>query len=276
MNTKNIHFLQKITLILCVFFAFITLLFELTLWVDNDFPGWENNIVFVLDVSQSMNVVDMWNYSRLDAAKRKIIDIVSRSPWNNFALNIFAGESMRILPFTTDIGLISTFLVGLDSNNITKQGSDIESALYSALDSFQEDESWKIVLFTDGMDDDIELSLEIKKLYKDTQLDLIVVGVWSAQWWYIPSNNPLLQYKTYNGNTVISSLNSATLESLSDSIGGSYVHIQDYNDYSSLWEANNRSNFPLIFLLFIASWWLYIFGLYKNLFFKNIHIWNTK
>jgi hypothetical protein len=272
----DLHILQKVFLWASIFFVIITLGYEFLLTQNTDFPDGENNIVFLLDVSQSMNVIDMWEYSRIDESKRKIIDIMKSAQANNFALSIFAGESLRILPFTTDIGLISTFLLGLDSWNVIKQGSDIPWALLTGIESFNEQQSWKVILLTDGSDDDISISSEIKDMFTGRNIELMILGVWTSRWWYIPSNSPLNPYKMYKGSIVMSSLNSENLQWVAESMWGKYVNIQEYLDYSWLWEPNNTSSFPYIFLLFIVSWFLYLLCVYKSIFSKISSIWNLK
>jgi len=166
------HNLQKILLWLSMLFVTLSLCYEIFYNKNMSFPEWENNIVFALDVSQSMNVVDVWDFTRLNTAKRKIIDIIDKNPQNNYALNIFAWESIRILPFTTDKSLISTFLLWVDSKNLTKQGSNINSALLSASESFNEFQSWKIILISDGSDEIVDISPDIKNMYRDKNLEL--------------------------------------------------------------------------------------------------------
>lgn len=269
MQKISLHIFQKTLIVFCIFFLLITLAYEIFYKPNSDFLEWNNNVVFALDVSQSMNVWDMWDYTRLDAAKRKIIDIIRENPENNYALNIFAGESLRILPFTNDIGLISTFLLWLDSRNITKQWTDIPWALDLSYESFNELQSWQVILLTDGSDDAVNISSDIKNNYRDKNLELIVLWVWSSQGWYIPSNSPLNPYKIYNGEVVISSLNTSGLQEVAEDMNGKYINIDQYVDYTWIWSTSSPSSFPFIFLLFVASWWVYLIVLYRNIFLKH-------
>jgi len=265
----SLYFLQKITLVLSIFFVSLTLIFEFYYWKNKSFPEWKNNIVFSLDVSQSMNVQDVWDFSRLDTGKRKIIDIVQQNPWNNYALNIFAGESLRILPFTTDVQLISTFLLGIDSRNLTKQGSDMTSALLASSESFNEFQSGKVILISDGTDENINISRDIRNTYREKALEIVVIWVGTVEWGYIPSQSPLSPYKIYNWERVISSLNQQSLESIAQQLSGSYMKVGDFNDYSILWETRKIGYFPYMFLLFTFFWLVYLSLLYRSIFIKN-------
>lgn len=276
MHIPTIHHFQKLFLWLSIFFMILQLWYEIMHSSKNNFSEGENNVVFVLDVSQSMNVKDVWNYNRLDSAKRKIIDIMNQVQGNNFALNIFAGESLRILPFTTDIDLVSTFLLWVDNRNITKQGSNISWALITAIESFSPDQSGTVVLLTDGTDDNININSEIKNLYTQQKIQLIILWVWTQEGWYIPSNNPLNPYKIYNWNVVIARLNRDSLRSVADTISGIYFDMNAYQDYSKIWQWSSENKFPYIFILFLISWMLYMLCLYQNVFSKRYYTWNIK
>lgn len=77
----------------------------------------------MLDVSKSMNVFDVRFQddlvSRLDASKKMISDFISYHPENRYALTIFAGESERLLPFTSDAATYLTILSGVTNKNIS-------------------------------------------------------------------------------------------------------------------------------------------------------------
>lgn len=271
MKRFNLHTLQKYFLLLSIFFLGLSLIYELFFRSEMSFPEWENNIVFILDVSQSMNVADIWNDSRLNTAKRTIIDTMRAFQGNNYALNIFAGESVRILPFTTDIWLISTFLLWLDSKNLTKQGSDIDSALRVWIESFNEKQSWTVILLTDGSDDRISISNDVIQQYSQQDIKLVILWVWTQQWWYIPSNNPLSPYKIYNGEIVQSKLNRSELKNIATDFDGRYYDVENFPESESLWQNNKVENFPYIFLLFIITWILYCGTIYWTIFYK----WNS-
>jgi len=261
---------QQVLLILSMFFIVVSVCYEILYKNNMSFPEGENNIIFALDVSQSMNVTDRWDFNRLNIAKRKIIDIIDKNPGNNYGLNIFAWESMRILPFTQDTLLISTFLLGLDSRNITKQGSDIPSALVTSSESFNDFQSWKVILISDGSDEVVDISRDIRDMYRNKNLELIVLWVWTPSWWFIPSESPLSPYKIYNNQRVISSLNSESLVFVADELGGTYMHIDDFSDYEIIWEGRAKEWFSYVFLLFIATWCTYLVIVYRHIFLKHI------
>lgn len=236
----------------------------------NDFPEWENYIALVLDVSQSMNVRDIWGSARIDTAKQYIRELLSEYIWYNFSLNIFAWESQRVLPFTNDAWLIATFLQGLDSNNLTKQGSNIEIAFRDALDSFPDDASGSIVFFTDGDEDDINVSRDTLEALEKRRIDTYIVGIGTLEWWYIPTFDTFNPYKTYLWETVVVWLNREWLKKLSTLIWWRYLeNIKEINIESSNKWSSKKTILPSIFLyLFGLCWfmffWISIYEIYRK------------
>ncbi|MDA9128996.1 VWA domain-containing protein [Candidatus Gracilibacteria bacterium] len=197
---------------------------------EENFPDGDANIAFVLDVSESMQVRDMSGNSRLEVAKQKILQTLQENPGAEFSLSIFAGESQRVLPFTQDISLIATFLSGIDSENLTKQGTEISLALEDALISFGTDKTGTLVMITDGADDSVLLETELRESLGEQNLDIKIVGVGTEDGGNIlegidPFGRPI--YKTYQGQLVVSNLNDFGLKVLAGDVGGKYYDISE-------------------------------------------------
>jgi len=221
-------------------------------------------ISFILDVSKSMNVVDIWWVSRLDHSKTLITDIVRDHPGGEFALSIFAGESQRVLPFSTDISLFSTFLWPIDHRNIVQQGSDIWWALRSALLDFNASDeiSGTIVLLSDGSDDYTQISSELRKDIWDLWVAVVIIWVGTPQWWYIPTYNAFTPYEIYNWERVVSKLNWDSLKNIARSISGKYY---DYDEGIRLVATENSvidMRWKTSILLTFTLWWILVFFLY--------------
>jgi len=173
-----------------------------------------SQVALLLDVSQSMNVEDVLGKSRLWATKEMMYSLLSQSQWQRFSLTIFAGESQKILPFTDDISLLATFIQSLDSNNITLQGTRIDLGITDALSTFWEGESWYLIVFSDGSEEEMNLPKDIKKYVEDRGIQVSIVGVWSVEGWYIPTRDVFEPYKVYQGKRVVSRLNETALQKL--------------------------------------------------------------
>ena len=239
-----------------------------------DFPDGDNYISFILDVSKSMSVNDVWGRSRLDIAKQKILETIELYPGMQYSLSIFAGESLRVLPFNSDISLFQTFLIDIDSSNISKQGTELDLALEDGFRAFSEDMTGHIVLLTDGDEDTIDLSdILINDLAKQ-DISVQIVGVGTPEWWYIIEGvDPFgrVLYKSYKWEQVLVKLNSSWLRKLASKLGGKYISWEDMiylHDSSWIQEYSFSSVRGLLWASFI--FWsmfcvLFILPIYQKL-----------
>ncbi len=199
------------------------------------------NIVFVLDVSKSMNALDFseWNsiFSRLIAAKNFIADFISKNQWNRYSLVVFAWDTQRVLPFTSDAELFVTMLSAIDENNVSKQGTNLVGALKDWFKNFTVDNDfWSLVLISDWSDEkSINLS-ELRDL-KNDKIKLLVVWVWTTAWANIPIwQDPFWQimYKTYGGQKVVTKLNESSLKEVANYFSWDYYNLDKLSKTENL------------------------------------------
>ena len=109
------------------------------------------DIVVALDTSNSMLATDVYP-TRLEKAKLKIRQLVSKMQGDRVGLVVFAGSSFIICPLTIDYGVFDFQLGDMDTETISQQGTDLEGAIRTAVGTFDtEGDSEKvIILFTDG------------------------------------------------------------------------------------------------------------------------------
>lgn len=231
-NYKNIFI--SIFLIL----SFISLAIAL-LWVKWGYINTLNevdqgNVLFVLDVSKSMNTqdveIDWYSYSRMDFSKTAIKNYVTKRD-HLYWLMIFAGEVLETLPFTSEKSLFTTILDGVDQRNVSKYGSMLEEVFLSVDNFFSsyKDSASTLVIFTDW-GDDINIS-KVQNYFNNIQnknLQVLIVWVGTKKWWYIPNGiDPFGRtiFKTYNWEKVISSLNSSELRWVSKKLGFKYMEL---------------------------------------------------
>lgn len=257
-------------LLCCIFFIIYAFMSGLS-WERKDFPEGDNHVAFVLDVSKSMLVQDVWSRTRLSWAKQKIWNILSEYRWVSASLSIFAGESLRVLPFTNDMNLFQTFLVWLGSDNLSKQWTDIDAALRDAIQAFGEDKTWAMIVLTDGDEEVIEIRNQTKALLKTQQIDVIIIWIGTEKWWFIiegmdPFGRPM--YKTYKWERVIASLNTRGLKDLASSISARYIGAWEsvVLDFDGVWGQKPKSTYSWI--LYIASmfWLLFVTALFYPVF----------
>ena len=192
------------------------------------------NIVFVLDVSKSMNTIDVkvngQNTTRLRFAKKAIQNYVLKHPNFKYGLVIFAWQAQAIVPLTNDINIFLTFLEWVNYKNLTKQWTNFSQAIQLAIERFK-NVKWNknLVLISDGWDPGDYKWLNFK-FPKD--IHSFVFWVWSKNWWkifiwYDDFWEPI--FETYRWNYVITKLNKENLEKLASDINWKYFNLNSVN-----------------------------------------------
>jgi len=196
---------------------------------------WEE-IVFVLDVSKSMNVADISSdntYTRLDFAKESIWNFVINNKNNKYGLVIFSWDAVSSLPLTSDIDIFISVLNNVDYRNLTSQWTNFTKALELAFDrlSYSNEKSWAIVLISDWWEKEDLWNLQ--NLKNDKKTEVYVAWIWSEKWWKIITWIDVfgrINYQTYLWEFVISSLNNSNLEYISNLFSWKYLKLNSYTD----------------------------------------------
>ncbi len=111
------------------------------------------DILFVLDISDSMLIEDMPPLeNRLESAKFHIKEFMKERPHDRMGLVVFSGEAYTRVPLTMDHGLLVANLEDLTILDYMKKGTAIGVALSSGVNRIRESKSKSkvIVLLTDG------------------------------------------------------------------------------------------------------------------------------
>lgn len=184
--------------------------------------------MIMLDVSKSMLVQDVWGKARIDVAKDMLTRLMHTIPQTSRGIGIFAGEAQWVIPLTSDTDLVQTFLGGLDYKNLSKQWSNLGEALNVAVQRFWNDKDNKntILLISDWGEAIPSISDATTKAIKEQEIDLLLLGIWSKDWWPIPEWVDVFWNtiaKQWQWNTVISKLESQWLESLAQQYAWNYI-----------------------------------------------------
>lgn len=185
-----------------------------------------NNVIFLLDVSNSMNAQDV-PPNRLDQAKNIIISTMEKMSNDKVGIVVFAGEARSIMPLTTDFQAAETYLGGVETNIVKIQGTDYLKALQTVTDKFKNIPrgARQVVLVSDGEDNEGNEKAAIKMATKEG-ISMITVGVGSEEGAPIPEYvfGQLMGYKSDRaGQTVISQRETQALQNIAYQTGGSYV-----------------------------------------------------
>jgi len=183
-------------------------------------------IVVALDVSASMLADDI-KPNRLERAKLEVVDLMDRLDGDEVALVPFAGASFVQFPLTTDYSTARRFLDGVDTNIISRPGTNVSDALITARNAFDESaSSQKVVLvITDGEAHDAGV-LETAQRLADEGIALYTIGFGSPNGAPVPHLDAwgnVIGYKTdATGQQVLSRLDEATLQQIAEIGGGEY------------------------------------------------------
>ena len=182
------------------------------------------DLVFAVDVSESMNAQDI-KPSRLEKAKFEISQIINQLNGDRIGIIVFAGSSHLYLPLTSDYEASQLFLDALDTKMVPNQGTDLSTALKTAMNVFNnEDDKFKVmVLVTDGEDHEGE-AIELASTALNNGIITHAVGVGTVKGSLIPINNGSSNnYKrNKNGTLITSKLNENILIELASAGGGIY------------------------------------------------------
>ena len=119
-----------------------------------ELPGEESirtrDLVVAIDVSDSMLCPDL-RPTRLGRALEMLNQSLPALEGNRLGVVVFAGEAYPLVPLTTDLSAVATFLDAVQPGMVNLPGSNIEGAVAAALRLLPaEGEGRVVVLITDG------------------------------------------------------------------------------------------------------------------------------
>jgi len=193
------------------------------------------NVVFVLDVTKSMNALDYMDeekkivFSKLDTAKKLILDTVKNHKENAYWLVAFAWNARVMSPITQDFDNFEQILLTTDANSVKTNWTNILPALERAAIMFpKQDKANTIVLLSDWWDEEINFRI-INNILKEKQINVLTIWLGSKKWSFIPDYiTPFWEkkYKTYKGEKVVTFLNEKSLSKLE----GEFMKLINYKD----------------------------------------------
>ena len=191
-----------------------------------------NSVIFVLDVSNSMNAQDV-QPSRLELAKAIIINSIQNMNDSKVGIVVFAGDAESIMPLTSDYSAAETYLSSLETTIIGRQGTDFLKAVKVAAQKFKNvpKGARKIILISDGEDNEGNDKAALEEAQKEG-ITINSVGIGSDEGAPIPiyEFGQLMGYKTdINGETIITKRQMQALMTLAYDTEGEYIDGNDIN-----------------------------------------------
>ncbi len=171
--------------------------------------------VVVLDLSRSMLAEDL-TPSRLERARYKVADILSRSKDGQVGLVVFAGEAFAVSPLTDDAETIRAMLEALSPQLMPVQGSRPDRGIELGMDLLRRAgaRNGEVMLLSD--DAGGARALEAAERLRNAGHRLGVIGVGTAE------GAPVPGVSTANG-PVLSQLDIPALEALAGAGAGRYA-----------------------------------------------------
>ena len=139
------------------------------------------DVVFVLDSSPSMSASDINGYSRIDAAKNTIVNIINENDGIRVGIVVFGSDASVFVPPTTDhqavIKRLSEIKIGILGEN-SSIGDGLSTAVYHLATSSAPNKC--IILLTDGENNGGTIHPETAaNLAKSKNITIYVVGIGS-------------------------------------------------------------------------------------------------
>ncbi|HQK74830.1 MAG TPA: VWA domain-containing protein [Candidatus Hydrogenedentes bacterium] len=191
------------------------------------------DVLVCLDISESMRATDLLP-GRLERAKQKIVTLVDHSPGDRFGLIAFTGAAGLQCPMTLDHGYFKAVLSAVDTDSISREGTDIAAALAGAVEVFKDEDTKRdefardtraILLISDGEEvsgDAIEMAREASQYCR-----VYVIGVGDPDGAEIEIPGWMaregVRGAAARGMTHLSKLDEETLIRVADAGNGPYV-----------------------------------------------------
>ena len=195
--------------------------------------------VAIMDLSRSMQAEDCGpNITRMAMAKDILIGLMPDLTGNRIGIVTFAGKSFPQAELTDDFQALRFVLSNwVIPDSAPAEGSNIVKALSEAADLFENNEREKIILlFSDGghvRQDNLDESLaEIGA----KGICVFSIGLGSSEGSRIPvyENDKFKEWFKLNGEEVVTKLNEATLEHISQATGGRYFRVKSGNELKGI------------------------------------------
>jgi len=195
-------------------------------------------LVVCLDVSNSMNTMDIEQTSRLDVAKRALNALVNTLAGEKIGLCIFAGNAYVQLPLTTDYNAAKIFISDVSTNFISNQGTNISEALNTSQEMFSKENVTKaIFMITDGENHENE-NKEVYASIIEKNIQVCVLGIGTSTGGPIPIDpNYLGRGYLINstGKRVISAMNPRFVQQIANQTNGTaLITSEAYPDLQTL------------------------------------------
>ena len=180
------------------------------------------DIIIALDCSKSMLANDI-QPSRLDRAKREVVDLLHMLKGDRVGLVAFAGTAFLQCPLTVDYQAFYLFLDTLTPGFLPVGGTDLYGAIETAANGFNPEDTTEkaVILITDGENTSPDPKEAIEKA-KNRGIKIFTIGVGKGTGVPVPSEDGGL-VKDAQGKIVVTRLDENMLKQIATATEGLYV-----------------------------------------------------
>lgn len=187
------------------------------------------DIVFAIDVSESMRAEDMRPGNRLEVTKIVVSRFIQQLAFDRVAIVAFAGNASVQCPLTLAHDTAVSFLQSLDFGTVEKNGTNLAEAILTANDRFIDERNVArvIILLTDGEDQE-GAAVEAARRVAAQGTRIYSIGIGDPRGVPIPVGRTVFGeavYKRYRGQLVKTKLEEKTLRDIAYVSGGKYFHV---------------------------------------------------
>jgi Ca-activated chloride channel family protein len=185
------------------------------------------DLVIALDTSDSMLCPDL-RPTRLARSLEELQRLLPQLEGNRVGVVVFAGDAYPLVPLTTDLHAVATFLDGVEAGMVGLPGSNLERAVRRATDLLPEQGEGRVVLLiSDG--ENLQGSMETAAdalTEAGAGILAVVAGTAAGGPIPIPGEDGRVRYKTgTSGQPVMTRAQPEVLASLAESMDGEVVEL---------------------------------------------------
>lgn len=180
------------------------------------------DIVLAIDISGSMTATDL-KPNRIEAAKEVATKFVSQRPNDNIGYVVFAGESLSLMPLTTDKAALVNAISATKAGAL-RDGTAIGDGIASAINRLVSGQakSKSLILLTDGTNNAGDVApATAAEIARQKGIRIYSIGVGTNG--SIAITDPY----GFSTTTMETKIDEAALKSISDATGGKYFRATD-------------------------------------------------
>ncbi|MCX8094467.1 MAG: VWA domain-containing protein [Candidatus Goldbacteria bacterium] len=196
------------------------------------------DIMIVLDVSSSMNAIDL-KPNRIEVVKKGLHDFLTKLSGDRVGIIVFAGIDFVQCPLTLDYEAVSFIIDSIYAGMLPKEGTALGNAIQSAIERMEEkaEKSKVMILITDGESLEGISPIDASKIAKEKNIRIYTLGVGTEEGGMIPEGEDIwgrTYYKSYRGEIVISRLDEKILKQIAGITDGKYFRVTDINAFNKI------------------------------------------